>query len=412
MQRVMLIAIATATTWAFADASSAARCSYFASYPSAIGKHTFLLATATPAVVTTTTDTSGSFRPRQVPAQVMRVRDVAGYRTAAIRAGLRASGGTAVFVRYGISMSCGPMPALDGALDSAGVSGLYVASPRPEDRWVDGRPTFDVYRAPHYPLPQRLSGPSGHMVMTRVSSKPTMTARELFTMYRELWAESVSVGDRSPESRIRSWLARRRSAAMKHPAEEVAGGMLFDELRARLAAHRIPFGGTFAITVVVDGIDSLVTYAQTPIRTREWDTDVAQDSLTGVPVSLDVTSFAIDLRTAVSPSGFAPPNVKLNACPPIIIIVKQLPFVVDADSSWHGEMYPSGWLDCAPPNSPLAAFTGRYKPTSVAYGPGPVRFRSHPDGRVTFEARTSEPGKASILVRGERITGEVTPWFE
>ena len=242
MQRVLLIAVAAATTWGVTDATSAARCSYIATYPSAVGKHTFLLATATPAVVTTETDSIDLFRRRRVvPGQVMRVRDVAGYRTAAIRAGLRKSGNTAVFVRYGISMSCGPMAEPDGALDSAGVSGLYVASPRSEDRWVDGRPTFDVYRAPHYPLPQRLSGPSGHFVATYATSKPTMTARELFTMYRALWAESVSVGDRSPETRIRNWLARHRSTARKHPAEQVAGAMLFEGVRARLAADRIPF---------------------------------------------------------------------------------------------------------------------------------------------------------------------------
>ena len=138
-----------------------------------------------------------------VPAQVMTISDVAGFDEETIRRGLRASNGTAVFVRYPISMACTPWPARDGALDTAGTHGLYVGTPRPRDRWIDGRPTFDMHKAPHLPLPQRYAGPSGYSVSWIAISTPHMSADELLTMYRARGTETVSVTDTSVHLRIR-----------------------------------------------------------------------------------------------------------------------------------------------------------------------------------------------------------------
>ena len=174
-----------------------ARCTYMTTFPSAIGRNTFLLATATPGVVTASVDKPDFYRPRENPAQVMRIDDVAGFQAEIVRNGLRASGGTAVFIRYGMGPSCAPYPVRDGAFDSVGVSGLYAGRPRPADRWVNGRPTFDIFPAEQYPLPQR-----GHVMAAVHDSTSIMTSEELFAMYRSLWAESVTVGDRSVEQRI------------------------------------------------------------------------------------------------------------------------------------------------------------------------------------------------------------------
>lgn len=64
----VLAIVAAAATWQFSVVAGEARCSYFARYPSAIGKHTFMLATATAGTVTAPRDTSHLYGTRTVPA--------------------------------------------------------------------------------------------------------------------------------------------------------------------------------------------------------------------------------------------------------------------------------------------------------------------------------------------------------
>jgi len=386
--------------WQSPDLGAAARCSYMGTYPSAIGRHTFLLASATPLGVTATVDTPAFVRGRAVPAQVMRIQEVAGFQEDVVRRGLRTSAGAAVFIRYGYGPDCSPYPAANGAFDSAGVNGLYVGRPRPPERWIDGRPTFEIFLARQYPLP-----PHGAIGYARVAdSTPSMTSVELFTMYRSLWAESVSVGDRSVERRIRAWLKTNPSSARKQPAEQVTREMLSEITNATTAANPIPFGGTFAISVVVPGVDSLVMYGQTSSRTRGWIVDLTRDSLTGVPVAVRPRSFALDVTTARTEAAFVRHQGPTNPCPPIPIVIDALPIIPDADSTWSGTMQPSGFLDCAPPGSVLARLKGDERTTTVALRSTHVTFRRHPDGRITFDARTIEDGKANVRVRGERVS--------
>jgi hypothetical protein len=241
-------------------------------------------------------------------------------------------------------------------------------------------------------------------VITRHDSTPTMSAAELFTMYRALWAESVSVGDVSVEPRIRRWLESDPRAARKQPAEQVAMDMLSAITEARIAENSIPFGGTFAITVVVPGVDSLIMYGQSSSRTRPWIVDVIRDTITRVPTASFPRSFAVDVTTAASLDGFARSSIRINPCAPIPIIVDELPIVPDADSTWRGQMWPTGFLECAPTGSVLAGLTRSR--TIPAFDPGPARvtFRRYPNGRVTFEAQATRGGSPAILVRGERVS--------
>jgi hypothetical protein len=338
---------------------------------------------------------------RDLPAQIMAVEDVAGYKASDIRSGLDGSGGTAVFVRYLTSPSCTPLPAPDGAPDSAGVNGLYVGYPRPAGQWIDGRPTFDIFTAPHFPLPQRLTGPSGHLVFRRAASGPVMSAAELFTMYRALWSESVSVGDTSAERRLRRWLASHPDMARKSPMSEVAERMVRAVADARIVAHPVPLGGTFAITIVVPGGDSTVIYGQTTRWTRPWIGDAIRDSATGIQVASVLRSFAVDIVTLASLEGLGTGAMRTNPCPPIPIIVDDLPIVVDADSAWHGTMHPAGFLSCVPAGSPIAELTRTEKMPSLESRSGTVTFRRHRDGRVSFE--TTLHGDPGVRVHGERI---------
>jgi hypothetical protein len=242
-------------------------------------------------------------------------------------------------------------------------------------------------------------------VITREDTTPTMTASELFEMYRALWAESVSPGDTSVERRIRRWIASNQGVARKQPAKQVASEMLMALTDTAIASHPIPFGGTFAITVVVAGTDSLILYGRTPRRTRLWMNDVTTD-VTGVPVAMSPRAFAIDITTSMSLAGFSRSSLQINPCRPIAVVVDALPIVPDADSTWRGEIYPASFLDCAPSGSALAGFTREAPTPGFNSGPTSVTFRRHADGRITFDARTAQDSSRGIVVHGERVSSE------
>jgi hypothetical protein len=402
--RSLAMAITVGTfSWDSSEGVASRRCTYRQTYPSAVGQSTYMLASATPGVVTAPVDTANVPPSRTVPAQMMRVDSVAGFQADIIRDGLRASGGIVVFVRYS---TCYTYAIPDGAFDSVGASGLYVGRPRSAKHWIDGRPTFDVFNAEHVPLPQRFWG-RDMIAPPVVDSTPIMTAREMFAMYRALWAESVVVDDRSVEQRIKRWLASNPREARMQPTHQVASGMLSAITDAKIAANPIPFGGTYTITVVVPGIDSLVAYGQTSYRARLSHGTVTRDSSTGVPLTLQTRSFAVDLTTSKTLAGLFRPDFGISPCAGVAIVVDQLPIVAAPDSTWTGEMSPSEFFRCMPEGSVLYnLLLPGVRTTPVPLGPTSVTFRRHSDGHVTFEARMIASGTTKIFVRGERVSTE------
>ena len=112
--------------------------------------------------------------------------------------------------------------------------------------------------------------------------------------------------------------------------------------------------------------------------------------------------------TALSVEGFGRRFAETNLCGSIPVVIDALPIVPGADSTWRGEIYPGNILECAPPGSPLDGFPTRPpKPGSNSDGPARVTFRRHPDGRVTFDARTTSDRSRGIVVQGERISTEL-----
>lgn len=402
MRRFIIAIAVCVSAWHITHAARAAACTYMASYPSAIGRHTFLMATATDRSTVATTDTTWElWRPRAVPAQVMTIDDVTGYQSELIRTGLRASGGAAVFVRYGISSGCGPFAYTDGDFDSVGVNGLYVGHPRPSDRWIDGMPTFDVlFARAHYPLPQRVTAPGKHGFPEVGDTTPSMSAQELFTMYGALWSESVVAHDTSVEPRIRGWLRSHPDASRKRPARAVVNGLLGSVMNALVAQQPIPFGGTFLVTVRAPGIDSLVMFARTTPATPAWRGDFVRDSLTDIPVAFVPRTFVVDLTTGEFVDRLEGPNY--YPCATIEIVIA-LP-IIAGDSIWQGETYPTGLLDCAPAGSALARLTRPEVMRTFADEPATIVFRRHRDGRVTFSVSARRGGSTGLVVRGERIS--------
>lgn len=406
--RLEAIVMATATLLLASDTARTpdrARCSYIATYPSAVGKNTYMLATATTGRTTAPVEMQFRSEPAQVAAQLMKIDEVAGFQSDAVMRGLKASGGVAVFVRYAVSASCTPWPVPDGMFDSVGANGLYVGEVRPVDRWIDGRPTFDIVKAQHFPLPQKLSAPSGHLVITRVDSTPVMSAKEMFGMYRALWAESDSSNE-TIEPRVRRWLKDNRQLARKQPANEVLHGVLWAFVQKR-AIQPVTLGGEFTITVVVPGVDSMTLHAKSSANTRPWITEFNNDSVTGHPVSLKRMNFAFDLALSASHPDM-PDSLRLQRlpCAGMAIITDRLPAVLDRDSTWRGTMQPVGFLSCAPKDSRMYALANAKSGPAAADGEAEVRFRRLGDGRLVFEAEAHREGRSSIIVRGEQISSK------
>ena len=384
--------------------TAAPRCSYIARFPEAIGRHTFIMANATDRTVEITI--SG----RTVPAQLMRVESVAGLAADSIRSGLRSSDGTAVFVRHVISPSCGPMPASDGALDSVGTRGLYIGAPRPMSAWIAGRPTFDVLRAEHQPLPERVDRPrnSGHLVFTRPDTGTLMSADALFDLYGTLWTESVAIGDTSVWIRARDWLGRNQANARKHPAREVIDRAVRMVEEARTYGRPVPYGGTFAITVMTPRGDSAMLYARTMTQPRAWMWDVAKDSASGITTRAIARSFAVDLWIANSFETFREDRVgPPGTCATIPIIVDRMPIVPRGDSTWAGELHLSGLDQCAPEGSVLRRVLIGPDGREVIGGPIPVKIGKDGRGGVAIEASAERQGRLLMTLRGER-TSETT----
>jgi hypothetical protein len=223
--------------------------------------------------------------------------------------------------------------------------------------------------------------------------------------HRAIAATRTGRATRSLTHRMdREWLKTNAASARKQPAEHVTSGMLSEITYATTVPHPIPFGGTFAISVVVPGVDSLVMYGETSSRTRPWIVDMTRDSLTGVPVAVRPRSFALDVTTARTEAAFVRHQGPTNPCSPIVIVIDSLPIVPDADCTWSGTMWPSQFLDCAPPATVLARLKGDERTTTVAVRSTRVPFRRQPDGRITFYAQTIEDGKANVRVHGERVS--------
>ena len=401
MTRGTLVGIAlvlTAGATGIPARATLARCSYVARYPAATGRHTFVMATATAATVPAVAR-SAFGRLDTVAAQVMRVDQVAGHQSDLVARALQTTRRTAVFVRHRIGATCASYAPRDGAPDSVGTTGLYVGAPRPASEWIGGRPTFDVFRADHFPLPQRLHGRAALPPSRQQSS---MTASELLTLYRALWSEVAIPRDTSPGRRIRAWIASNPRAARKVPAEEVARGALYATVEADAERHSVPLGGTYAITFTLAGVDSTVLYARTwrtpQVATTHWTTD----SASGVPTEVRPTSFMVVMTMAPSRSSFPESQSRGHICGHLPIVVQSLPVTLGADSSWSGELPPAHLSACGASTPPLRQWTDTVN--KAALGDLRVTFRRHRDGRVTFEGRGQGPHQRGLLVRGRRIS--------
>ena len=207
---------------------AAARCSMIISFPSPIGKSTLMMARATPRSVTASVDSQYVLfrRPAITPAQVMRVERIAGYQADTIDAGLRLSGDSAVFVRYGITPGCTPHAEKEDAFDRPGTYGFYRGAPRARADWIDGRPTFDVFMYFYMPYPDRMMR-SGYSRGT--PSSQIMTSNEMFDLYASVWAESTFAGDSALRSRACGWIRRNRHLASRVHAPEVLDRLLGTE---------------------------------------------------------------------------------------------------------------------------------------------------------------------------------------
>ncbi len=374
-------------------------CSLRNEFPDALGQTTFLLATATGGAVTAPVDSLEYPELRQVPAQLMKVDDVAGYMSDRVERAMQSMDGIVVFVRYGYGPDCTTALVRDGGFDSVGTSGVYGAVPRPERDWIGGRPTFDLYAYSHTPQPQAYVRRAWEP-----DSAPLMSAPELMAMYRALWMESAPIDRRVVRSRIERWARSNPLLARKYPAGDIAQRMLSASMTAWIRAHEVPLGGTFRLSFSAAGIDSFSTYGRTSRHMHVWRQDLIRHRATGIPIDLRPLEYAAQVGVASSLSRLEAGEVR-DACS-LDIIVDRWPIVLDADSSWTGRTSVVEMLNCSSSRSVRESVSELERRAGMT----PVVFRRASDGTVTFEARVERQGLPLARLYGERISSRTDGW--
>jgi hypothetical protein len=102
----------------------------------------------------------------------------------------------------------------------SGLVGFYAVRLRDEKGWADGRPTFDAFAADLTPYPHGPFYRAGHMGTDALRSRPSLDAREYFSLYAALPVD-MREGDSATLAPVRRWAAAHPALAGKYPADEI-----------------------------------------------------------------------------------------------------------------------------------------------------------------------------------------------
>lgn len=131
----------------------------------------------------------------------------------------------ALVIPWDYDPSCQPVPwARSARWVTNPQPGFYRAHPRPRVEWIDGRPTYDVFRADIEPYPHGTYFGRGYRNADSARAPGALTASEYFDLYATL-PTSVEA-TRDPEgalAQLAEWEARHPDQARRFPATRVLG---------------------------------------------------------------------------------------------------------------------------------------------------------------------------------------------
>lgn len=129
----------------------------------------------------------------------------------------------AVVVPWDYDPACQPVPwARSARWVTHAEPGFYRARPRPRAAWIQGRPTYDAFRADIEPYPHGKYFERGYRNTDSAQAPGALTPSEYFELYSALPASADAVRD--PEAalaRLLEWEASHPDQAKRFPATRV-----------------------------------------------------------------------------------------------------------------------------------------------------------------------------------------------
>jgi hypothetical protein len=198
---------------------------------------------------------------------------------------IRRNRGRALLIPWEHGADCGPGSWTGEAIWlKPGTRGLFGANLRPQERWVNGIPTFDV-GGPYY-----LPYPSGKAFASHIEDGNALSADELMSFFDALPAlpanpvdrRAYLEGENAQQAAILKWAKRHPELRSRPPVKRLVEGADFESRRSHYWLRESPLSGTWRFTVTVPSGDTAVAYGRTqPLATGLID--YRDGSTTSVP---------------------------------------------------------------------------------------------------------------------------------
>jgi hypothetical protein len=340
---------------------------------------------------------------RAVYGQVVRVERVGGPDAAELPPGTD----RVVLVPWGYDAAClRTLWTMSARWAAPGERGLFTASLRPRERWVDGLPTFDEFSVYHSPYP---GGLADHLP---ADSLMTVDQAFEFLQHLPLWEDIEADGERATRP-ILDWARANPALARLTPAADIVQSAVHDARAARVSRMDAPLAGTYRLAVTVDGSAPRVFYVRTGAApAEEWPHPWLQEERP--PLDAPVRGHTLTVAWAAAEDALPVEMGPQFGGGQAFFTVLTEPDTVQADRRvWRGDL--SVYLV-------LAAFRGDTVLARVEREeharmmrrveadldlPAPTadaRFVTRADGSVSLEQRVVVGEGTVIEIRGERIS--------
>ncbi len=342
-------------------------------------------------------------RARAVYGQVVRVDRVGGADAAQLPPGTD----RVVLVPWGYDAGCRTtLWSASARWAEPGERGLFTASLRPRERWVEGIPTFDEFVVYTSPYPGRLAD--------NLPADSLMTVDQAFAFLQHLplWEDVEAGGERGTKP-ILDWARENPALARLTPAANIVRFAMDDARAARVSRMDAPFAGTYRLAVTVDGGAPRVLYVRTGAApAEEWP----HPWLWGErpPLDAPIRGYTLTTAWAATEAGLPVEMDPRSGGGQAFFSVLAEPDTAQADRRvWRGDLSMDLVFGAFPDDTVLAraeredhARMMRRIEEDLAI-PAPTadaRFVSRADGSVSLEQRLVVGEGTVIDIRGERIS--------
>ncbi len=337
--------------------------------------------------------------------QIVRVSRYGGYASDTLSAVLGSGEREAVLVPWGYDPACQVTPWKDSFVwTQPGEEGLFKAWMRAPDRWVEGRPTFDVRSVTHTPYPHAFWFELG---AERIES--WLSPEKLFELLdaRPVWTatEGLSVSD---VSRLQAWRRVNPDLESFYPVGTILRAAYSEAEVQRVLSLASPIAGTYAVRVIHgDRTDSLFIRTSPSPTTVSWADRPTSRAVpdepwrsTGHYLALSGAADTLEIRTPRDGPSSGECNHRF------VMRVSEGHSAVGSSRVWAAEVPPFFLSNCLGGVPELDAWDraleGRWATGSPPYL---GRFVQDSSGAVTFEQEWSS-GESAVRVIARRLSSE------